>query len=132
MPKAELTLPNGTKVTIDGTTEEVSVLLAIYGGGHTPLHQAPAKKPSKPRPRAGASSSREKKPKKNGVQDHIQELRGEGFFKSKRTIGDVRQELETNGHIYPVTSLSGPLLGLVRSRDLGRVKEDKVWKYVHR
>lgn len=37
MAKATLTLPNGTVVTVEGTTEEVQKLLAYCGGGAEPM-----------------------------------------------------------------------------------------------
>lgn len=49
MPKASLTLPNGTVVQIEGTTEEVRDLLQHYGASPGP----PAKRTGRPaRPRA--------------------------------------------------------------------------------
>jgi hypothetical protein len=40
MPKASLTLPNGTVVQIEGTTEEVRDLLQHYGAAPAPDHPA--------------------------------------------------------------------------------------------
>jgi hypothetical protein len=61
-------------------------------------------------------------------------LKAEGFFKSQRSIADIRVELKKNGWHYPVTSLSGPLQSLVQRRELRRehaeVEEGrKGWKY---
>lgn len=60
-------------------------------------------------------------------------LRDEGFFKTQRTIGEVREELSAHGWHYPVTSLSGPLQSLVRQQELRRVRVTdggkKIWKY---
>ena len=55
-----------------------------------------------------------------------------GYFKSKRTIGDIQKKLEEMGHIYALTSLSTPLIRLTRSKNsaLRRLKENKQWVYV--
>lgn len=45
MAKASLTLPNGTVVEIEGSTEEVRELLAFYGGANN-SHSAPSRKAS--------------------------------------------------------------------------------------
>jgi hypothetical protein len=49
MPKASLTLPNGTVVQIEGTTEEVRDLLQHYGSA--PGHSAPPAKTVRRKPR---------------------------------------------------------------------------------
>jgi len=52
MAKASLKLPNGTDVQIEGTTEEVSALLAFYGGvapGKSPETPSAAPKPRRPK-----------------------------------------------------------------------------------
>jgi hypothetical protein len=66
-----------------------------------------------------------------GPTEYIRELIGEGYFKTKREIGAVRDKLEERAHIYPVTSISGPLLRLVKKKELRRLKEDEVWRYVN-
>jgi hypothetical protein len=58
------------------------------------------------------------------------ELASEGWFKSKRTIGDVQKKLEEKGHIYAMESLSTPLLRLTRNRTLRRIKDKSGWAYV--
>lgn len=60
-------------------------------------------------------------------------LKDEGFFKTQKTLGEIREELETHGWHYPTTTLSGVLIELVQKRKLRRVrvKEEnkKIWKY---
>jgi len=52
----------------------------------------------------------------------ILELKADGFFDEQRGIGEVRDELQTHGWRYDVTALSGPLMKLVRARELRRSK----------
>lgn len=51
MAKASLTLPNGTVVQIEGTTEEVRDLLQFYGGTHGQPAPAEGKPPVRPKAR---------------------------------------------------------------------------------
>ena len=123
MAKANLTLPNGTTVAIEGTAEEVATLLAQVSGP-TSATVTQSKKRGKIAARATkkpANSSRK------GPQTLLQELADEGWFKSKRTIGEVQKKLEEKGHIYAMTSLSTPLLRLTRSRALRRLKDKSGW-----
>jgi hypothetical protein len=130
MAKANLLLPDGTKVTIEGTSDEVSALLARFSTdqGKASGRRAPVSR-RRSRSEAGPEGS---KPKLEGPTEYIRDLIQEGFFKTKREIGHVRDKLEERAHIYPVTSISGPLYRLVKKRELRRVKEDGQWKYVNR
>ena len=128
MAKANIVLANGTKVTIEGTPAEVSTLVDRLS-------------PAPPRRRAGrgggrggrhkVSGGKAAKPKRAGPTEYIRELKADGFFKTKREIGDVRDKLEEAAHIYKVTSLSAPLFRLVKNRELRRIKEDGAWKYLN-
>jgi hypothetical protein len=53
--------------------------------------------------------------------DRILSLRREGFFGTGKSLGEIRNELQVHGWIYPVTSLSGPLQRLVQRRELRRI-----------
>lgn len=64
------------------------------------------------------------------VKSRILLLKDEKYFEVPRTIRDVKDELHTHGWIHPNTALSGALQGLVRERQLRRIK-DKLWKYVN-
>jgi len=122
MAKATLTLPDGTNVTIEGDTEEISKLLGKFSGPSQDK-QSTKQKSKIAKNRAGLKT-------KKGPQDYILELRQEGFFKSRRSIADVQKKLEEKGHIYPQERLSSPLIRLVRKRELRRMKEKKGWIYV--
>jgi len=88
---------------------------------------APDKSPAQPPLKATASS--------RTASGRILVLRDEEFFKSPRSIGETREELQVHGWHYPLTSLSGTLMDLVQKRELRRqrVKEGKkkVWKYTN-
>src|SRR5260221_2094167 len=60
-------------------------------------------------------------------------IRSEGFFKTQRSLGEVRESLGSRGWHYPLTTLSGVMQGLVQQRLLRRERvsagKKKVWKY---
>lgn len=63
----------------------------------------------------------------------ILQLKADGFFGEQRGIGEIREELQTHGWIYPLTALSGSLMKLVGARELRRERvnqgKKKVYKY---
>lgn len=127
--KAKLRLPTGTEVDIEGSAEEVERLLALYSGLEgNPARGAHTRKPIQRKASAGGARKRQG----GGPQTLIGELVEKGYFKSKRTIGDIQKKLEEMGHIYALTSLSTPLIRLTRSKNsaLRRLKENKQWVYV--
>ena len=124
--KATMVLQDGTKVTIEGTSEEVATLLSkVSQGGPV---AGSAKTPSGSKTMIKSPAPR-KKPVKGPV-GHISALREEGFFKSRQTLPDIQRKLEEQGHIYAQSSLSPALVRLVRKRELRRIKEKKGWVYV--
>ena len=128
MAKANLVLVDGTTVAIEGTAEEVALLLHKFSSPST----AAGTKGKKERGKARTASPRKTagKTQRKGPQQIMADLAKEGWFKSKRTIGDVQKKLEEKGHIYAMESLSTPLLRLTRNRTLRRIKDKGGWAYV--
>lgn len=135
MAKANLVLPDGTKVNINGTADEVAALLARFASTGDSATTSARRGPLRTRRRSGSDTGKKARnkttKKRTGPTDYIRDLLGEGYFKTKREIGAVRDKLEERAHIYPVTSISGPLYRLVRNKELRRIKEDGAWKYVN-
>ena len=124
MPRATIKLGSGATVEIEGTANEVAELLTRF--------DSPPSEP-KAKGRRKKTSSREPAASRKGTggpQTLIRGLIDEGFFSQKRTINEVQSELEQQGHIYPLHSLSTPLVRLVRARKLRRFKEKEQWVYV--
>jgi hypothetical protein len=67
MAKANLILLNGTKVEIEGTTEEVHKLLSLYSG-ESPIEKTEIKPPLKKKSKLGKKAANKKK---GGVGDEI-------------------------------------------------------------
>jgi hypothetical protein len=130
MPKANVVLEDGTKVTIEGTAEEVAAVLERISGRPQPSRGGPSVTTERRRRKTTTNGPSERK-KNKGPADYIRELIADDFFKTKRGLGDVQKKLEEGAHIYPVTHLSPALFRLVRARELRRIKEGGTWKYVN-
>jgi len=124
MAKANIVLPNGSKVDIEGTPEEINQILGVLGNA-APKEIDKRHDPSLP---AKIPKSKEK----IGLTGLILELKTHGFFKEKRSLSEIRERLESEGYIYPNTTVAPILIRLIKSRELGRVREDGAWKYVNR
>jgi len=126
---AKLVLSDGTTVNIEGTADEVAILLARFSADSSSDLDASKRKSKKP-PSRTSKGSNKNRPKRKGPRTLLEDLAKESFFKSKRTIGEVQKKLEEKGHIYAVNGLSTPLLRLTRGRVLRRIKEKAGWVYV--
>ena len=125
MAKANMLLPDGTKVALEGTAEEVAILLAKCS--HVSI--SPDRKEPK-RERQTSTPRKSRTDKRTGPLTLIADLAAEGYFKSKRNLSDIQKKLEEIGHIYAQTSLSPAVMRLTRKRTIHRVKEKKGWVYV--
>jgi hypothetical protein len=119
MAKAHITKGN-TKITVEGTPEEVAALVAQLGD------QAPSS--------SRGQSSRRKTTKVEKAQkatpiNLVSSLIDGGFFRKPKDLAAIKVALEEMGHFYPVTTLSPTLLRFVRRRQLRRNKDQKRWLY---
>jgi hypothetical protein len=121
MATANIQLPDGTKVSIEGSPEEVARLLALYGSKE-PAGDQPRNK----RPKRASSITRAG----SGAAPHLHNLIVENYFSERRSLADVQHRLEELGHIFPLSHLSTPLRRLVVGRELRRLREGKNWVYV--
>jgi hypothetical protein len=129
MAKANLLLPDGTKVILDGKPDEIATLLAKIGSISPPLQTG--KPESSKVQQSGDKRSKSKKTVTKGPLGFISELAEEGFFKTRQTLPDIQKKLEERGHIYAQTSLSPAMVRLTRKRAVRRLKEKKGWVYVN-
>ena len=128
MPKANLVLPDGTTVQIEGNAADVAAILSNFSVRAAPETIQPGgRKRTKSRLAARGTA---KRPKTAGPRSLITELAREGFFKTKRKLPDIQKKLEEQGHIYAQTSLSPAVLGLTKNKVLRRIKEKEGWAYV--
>ena len=86
-------------------------------------------------PSAGEDLTTDRKqdaPSPRSAAERILVLRNEGFFQMGRGIGQIRDELQAHGWMYALTAISGPLMKLVRQRELRRMMSadgNKNFKY---
>jgi hypothetical protein len=125
MAKANIKLPDGTTVSVEGSAEDISTFVQKLQGSTPASTPTDAARPSKAKAaRKVASSSRP------SLVDLIDSLVDGGFFRKKpQDLAAVKGALEEMGHHYPVTTLSGAMLTQVRKRKLRRLKNDKRWVY---
>ena len=119
--KATIKSRTGAVITVEGSESEVSNILSAYER-HSVVDQA---KKAIERTR----TSRKADKKREGASDLIIELREVGFFEKPKALGEIARALEEKGYLYPVTSLSGVVLGLVKRRELRRKKHEGKWVY---
>jgi hypothetical protein len=121
MAKATIKSRTGATITVEGTPEEVSNVISAYEKTSVVGHAKEAIA------RARATKKTEKK--KESASDLIVGLKEEGFFEKPKTLGEIGTALEERGFLYPVTSLSGIVLGLLKKRMLRRKKLERKWVY---
>lgn len=126
MATASIDLPDGTKVKIEGSPEEINKVLELYG--QQPVRASPRRVNSE----TGITRRGQTERSGSGAMDQIRVLIQEGFFGTKRSLKDVQKRLEELGRIYPQSHLSTPLRRMVVGRELRRLRENKNWIYVNR
>lgn len=121
MAKATIKSKTGSLITIEGTDQEVANVLRQF-------ETVASVSDSKEVVRKEVSQKGEHK-KRSGAADSIVELEEIGFFDKPKTLVEVAHALEEKAHLYPITTLSGVMIGLVQKRLLGRKKVDGKWVY---
>jgi hypothetical protein len=119
--KATIKSKTGAVITVEGDEREVSAILATYE--RTSVVDQAKKAIARTR------TTKKVEKKREGASDLIVELRETGFFNKPKGLGDIAHVLEEKGYLYPVTSLSGVVLGLVKKRELRRKKHERKWVY---
>ena len=76
---------------------------------------------------------KQKNPK--GPKGRVEELITQGFFAQKRTLNDIKQELEKHGWFHRAEDLNPTVLRLLQEKMLRRIKEPEkeggklIWRY---
>lgn len=121
MAKATIKSSTGAVITVEGNEQEVANIISAYEKTSVVGQAKQAIARSK-------ATKRDDK-KREGAGDLVIKLREEGFFNKPKGLGEVSEALEAEGFLYPTTSLSGVVLGLVKKRELRRKKVDGRWVY---
>jgi hypothetical protein len=121
MAKAHITTQHGTTIVIEGDAKEVAAVVSqIQSVGSSSRRESRTSKPKR--------EARDRQ-KRESASDLIVTLKEESFFDKPKALSEITAKLEETGHLIPVTSLSGVMLGLVQKRILSRVKREGVWVY---
>lgn len=121
MAKATIKSPTGAIITVEGTPEEVSSVISTF----EKTSIVGAAKGSIARAKTVKKTAK----KRESASDLIVGLKEEGFFDKPKTLGEIGTALEEQGFLYPMTSLSGVVLGLLKKRELRRKKQEGKWVY---
>lgn len=113
--QAHVTLPNGAKVTIEGSPAEVAEVVKQLGSTSSATTK---------------NKVRTSKKITTSPTDLILSLADGGFFELPKDLAAIKQGLAEIGHIYPVQTLSSILFKMVRKRYLRRLKENGRWVYL--
>ena len=121
MAKATIKSKTGAVITVEGSEKEVANIIAAYertaAVGHAKEVVAKTKAVRKEEKKRGAAS------------DLVISLKEDGFFDKPKGLTQIADALQEKGYIYPVTTLSGVVLGLVQKKFLGRKKVEGKWVY---
>jgi hypothetical protein len=121
MAKATIKSATGATITVEGSPEEVSNIISAYEKTTAVGHAKGAF--------ARTKAARKTEKKRESASDLIIGLKEEAFFDKPKTLGEIGAALEERGFLYPVTSLSGVVLGLLKRRELRRKKQGGKWVY---
>ncbi|OGI69243.1 MAG: hypothetical protein A2W18_04890 [Candidatus Muproteobacteria bacterium RBG_16_60_9] len=122
MPKATIKTPSGAVITVEGSEKEISHVLADFERS-TVIGREKVAVTKK-------TSARKEQKKRSAVSDLIVSLKEEGYFDKPKSLTEIVHALEEAGHLIPVTSLSGVMLGLVQKKLFRRKKAvDGKWAY---
>ncbi|MGH9862188.1 MAG: hypothetical protein ACRD35_02060 [Candidatus Acidiferrales bacterium] len=121
MAKATIKSKSGAFITVEGSEREVSNILATF-------EKAAAVGHAKEVIAKTEAVKREQK-KRAAASDLVIGLKEDGFFDKPKGLAEIAKALEESGYIYPVTTLSGVVLGLVQKKLLGRKKLEGKWVY---
>ena len=121
MAKATIKSNTGAVISIEGSDEEVSRIISAYEKTSVVGHAK--------RAIARSKSAKREDQKRAGAGDLVVGLREDGFFDKPKGLSEISDELEEKGFLYPTTTLSGVVLGLVKKKELRRKKMEGRWVY---
>jgi hypothetical protein len=105
MPKATIRSSTWAIIRVEGSQEEVAKLISDFEKTSVAGHVQEGIRLTK------AATGREKE--RESAADLILGLREAAFFDKPKTLAEMGAALEEKGFLYPTTSLSGVVVGLV-------------------
>jgi len=123
MPSATIKSKSGAVISIQGTEKEVASIIRLLERENHDTSTSPKGRPAKKR------TAPKGEMKRAGATDLIVNMLNGGFFNKPKTLNEIEAALEEKGYLYPVTTLSGVMLGLVNKKLFGRKKMEGKWVY---
>ena len=121
MPKATIKSKSGAVITIDGSESEIAKIVSAFEQSERVVQVR--RRVSK------MKVERKEQKKRQSAAELMIGLKEEGYFDKPKALGDITQALEEKGYLYPVTTLSGVVLSLVKNKHLRRKKVEGRWVY---
>lgn len=121
MVKATIKSKTGAIITIEGSEKEVADVVSHFE--RTTVVGELKENISK------RQNEKKQEKKRKAASDLIVELKEEGFFNKPKTLTEIAKKLEDGGYIYPTTTLSGVMIGLVQKKLFGRKQANGKWTY---
>lgn len=115
--------PELKRVAFEKVLETLLASLNTEGEKHEPISQAVRSEKKLDHSKIAA--------RRSGPKAYLEELIEENYFHKPKTIAETRAELGNRGHHIPVTTLSGPLQSLCKSKKLRRQKMNGNGKNVY-
>ncbi len=121
MAKATIKSKSGALITIEGSEQEVSNILSTFERTTLVGHAK--------RVMAKDQTTKKEEKKRATASDLVIELKEDGFLEKSKSLTEIAKALEQKGYLYPTTTLSGVVLGMVQKRLLRRKKAEGKWVY---
>jgi len=121
LPKATIKSKSGAVITIDGSESEIAKIVSAFQQSErvVQVRQRVSK----------MKVERKEQKKRQSAAKLLIGLKEEGYFEKPKALGDITRALEEKGYLYPVTTLSGVVLSLVKNKHLRRKKVEGRWVY---
>ncbi|MFH0869359.1 MAG: hypothetical protein V1839_03965 [archaeon] len=123
MAKANIETKQGTKIAIEGSAEEVAAIVSSVQSREKLIEV---------RKEFVKEVAHRKRARSSALVDMILEMKANTFFNKPQSITEVKNALAEKAHFYPLPTVSTTLIRLVRRGELGRIKDDGIWKYAKR
>lgn len=121
MAKATIRSKSGAVITVEGTEKEVANILGVFERTAVVDHAKELM--------TKVQVTKKEDKKRAAASDLIVGLKEDGFFDKPKGLTEIANALEERGYLYPVTTLSGVMLGLVQKKLFGRKKAEGRWVY---
>jgi hypothetical protein len=121
MAKATIKSKTGAIITVEGTEKEVANILTSFENTVTIARAKEVMTKGK--------IAKKDLNKRLTASNLIINLKEDGYFDKPKSLTDIANALQERGHLYPVTTLSGVMIGLVQRKIFGRKKIDGKWMY---